>query len=164
MLIVFLTLFGSGSCVSRYEPLPEIKPLSGTCRDYVLFSTSLVKQRDHGLSKRAAISIAGFALGSEQKKHIMYERYKPVIETIYADFLLPQKAVEVFAKVQCEHQLDKNWRLLINEQYAEAARTIRFCRQDNFLDSLMEKCLLQAAGQTRSGQTKGPGAGLRSKV
>ncbi len=130
------------ACVSRYKPLKTIKPLSGLCEDYILFSVSLTKQRDHGFSKRATINISGFSVGSEANKELLYQLYKPVIETIYANFLLSVSAVKVFAKVQCEHNMEQNWPLLVNGLYKQAANVIRTCRYHNELDENMEKCLI----------------------
>ena len=122
--------------------MKKIRPLSGECEDYILFSDSLTKQRDQGFSKRATINIAGFSVGSVENKELLYKAYKPIIETIYANYLVSVSAVKVFAKVQCEHDLEKNWELLASEKYKEVANIIRFCRRHNESDENMEKCLI----------------------
>ena len=144
-VIYFLTLsilLSLSACVSRYKPLKKIRPLSGECEDYILFSDSLTKQRDQGFSKRATINIAGFSVGGEQNKELLYKEYKPIIETIYENYLLSVSAVKIFAKVQCEHDLEKNWDLLANEHYKEVADVIRACRRHNETDENVEKCLI----------------------
>jgi len=130
------------SCVSRYTPLERIRPLSGTCKDYILFSDSLTKQRDQGFTKRATINISGYAVGSKANKELLYNVYKPIIETIFADYLLSISAVKIFAKVQCEHDMEKNWPLLAQEHYRQVAKVIRTCRKQNIEDDNMEKCLI----------------------
>jgi len=130
------------ACVSRYTPLERIRPLSGQCEDYILFSDSLTKQRDQGFSKRATINISGFSVGGVQNKELLYKTYKPIIETIYANYLLSVSAVKIFAKVQCEHDLEKNWDLLAQEKYKEVADVIRACRRYNEEDDNVEKCLI----------------------
>ena len=70
------------ACVSRYKPLKKVRPLSGSCEDYVLFSDSLTKQRDQGFSKRATINISGFSVGSEANKQLLYQEY-PTEESAY---------------------------------------------------------------------------------
>ncbi len=107
-----------------------------------MFSVSLTKQRDQGFSKRATINISGFSVGSDANKKLLYQQYKPIIETIYANYLLSVNAVKIFAKVQCEHDLEKNWDLLANEQYKKVADVIRACRRYNELDEIVEKCLI----------------------
>ncbi len=132
------------ACVSRYKPLKTIRPLSGDCEDYILFSDSLTKQRDQGFSKRATINISGFSVGSQTNKELLYKEYKPIIETIYANYLLSVSAVKVFAKVQCEHDMEKNWDILAKGQYKQAADVIRACRRHNETDENMEKCLISS--------------------
>ena len=124
--------------------MTQIYPLSGKCEDYILFSDSLTKQRDLGFSKRATINLAGFSVGSKANKEILYREYKPIIETIYANYLLSVSAVIVFAKVQCERDMEKNWPLLALGQYKQVASVIRACRKDNNSDEYMEKCLILA--------------------
>jgi len=130
------------SCVSRYTPLERIRPLSGTCKDYILFSVSLTKQRDQGFTKRATINISGYAVGSKANKELLYDVYKPIIETIFADYLLSVSAIKIFAKVQCEHDMQKNWPLLAQEHYKQVANVIRICRKQNIENDNMEKCLI----------------------
>ena len=144
-LLMSVVLISQLACVSRYTPLKKIRPLSGSCEDYIRFSDSLTKQREQGLSKRATINIAGFSVGSEENKKLLYELYKPIIEIIYANFLVSVDSVKVFAGVQCEHQLDKSWVLLATGQYRAVAKIIRFCRKDNHSDEFMALCILDAA-------------------
>lgn len=148
-LLALCLIIITSACVSRYTPLERIRPLSGTCEDYILFSDSLTKTRDHGFSRQATISIAGYSVGSNAKKELLYQQYKPIIETIYANYLLSVSAVMVFAKVQCEHDMEKNWPLLAGGYYKQAADVIRECRRNNTIDENMEKCLvLSMQGKT----------------
>jgi len=143
IFLLLLSLFLSlSSCVTRYTPLERIRPLSGKCKDYILFSDSLTKQRDQGFTKRATINISGYAVGSKANKELLYQMYKPIIETIFADYLLSVSAIKIFAKVQCEHDMEKNWPLLAQGQYKQAASVIRTCRKKTNDDENMEKCLI----------------------
>jgi len=141
-LLALTIIISLSACVSRYKPLKKIRPLSGDCEDYILFSDSLTKQRDQGFSKRATINISGFSVGSEANKELLYQRYKPIIEMIYANYLLSVSAVKIFAKVQCEHDMARNWELLAKEKYKQASDIIRSCRKYNEADENMEKCLI----------------------
>jgi len=148
-LILFILIVSLVACVSRIRPLKKIRPLSGLCEDYILFSDSLTKQRDLGFSKRATISLAGFSVANEANRAVLLETYKPIIEIIYADFFLSVDAVTVFAKVQCENKLNKNWELLANRRYKDVAKTVRFCRIDNHSNVYMERCILKAVKNTQ---------------
>lgn len=141
-LLTISFIFSLSACVTRYKPLERIYPLSGNCKDYILFSDSLTKQRDLGFSKRATINISGFSVGSKANKEELYREYKPVIEIIYANYLLSVSAVKVFAKVQCERDMEKNWPLLAQGLYKQVSDEIRTCRKNNNSDEYMEQCLI----------------------
>lgn len=129
-------------CVSKYPPLKPVQPLSGNCEDYADFSLAILKQRDQGFTKRAATSIAGFAVNGESKRRYLYQLYKPVIEIVFADYQVKDKGIHAAGKILCEHKLTESWPLLINQQYSDAAKIVVSCQNSNYSEVDIENCLL----------------------
>lgn len=132
-------------CVSRYRPLDLVRPLSGDCNDYAQFSVSIIKQRDQGFSKRATVNIAGFSVGDEEKRKLLYAEYKPIFEIVYADYMIEAPGIRAAGRVFCEHELKKSWLPLVTEHYKTAADIIRLCQDANDAESDMELCILARA-------------------
>jgi len=150
---VFVKLFGFilfwiiclSGCVSRYVPLDLVRPLSGDCDDYAQFSVSIIKQRDLGFSKRATISIAAFSVGDEAKSDLLYAKYKPIFEIVYADYQINDLGIRAAGKIFCAHQLTKSWLPLVNEEYQIVADVVRLCQYANAAEIDMQNCILARA-------------------
>lgn len=145
ILIILLSLACLTSCVSRYMPLKHVRPLSGECHDYAQFSVSIIKQRDQGFSKRATINIASFSVGSEENRALLYEKYKPIFEIVYADYQIKSEGIQAAGEVICSHQLTGLWAPLVNEDYKAAAKVVRLCQSANFAEVDMRNCILARA-------------------
>lgn len=144
-VIILLCLTSLSGCVSRYPPLDPVRPLSGDCNDYAQFSVSIIKQRDQGFSKRATINIAGFSVGDQANRDLLYAEYKPIFEIVYADYMIKSSGIRAAGRVFCEHQLRKSWLPLVTERYKVAAEIIRLCQNANDAESDMELCILARA-------------------
>jgi len=103
---------------------------------------AILKQRDQGFTKRATVSIAGFSVGSEENRKTLYKEYKPMIEVIFADYLIKTMSARATGRTVCKHKLAQSWDLLINEQYKEVAGIVRVCQRDNDAEVDIEECLL----------------------
>jgi hypothetical protein len=147
--IVFICLLVSlvslSACVSRYQPLDRIRPLSGSCDDYAKFSVSIIKQRDQGFSKRASINIAAFSVGSEENRELLYTEYKPIFEIVYADYQIRPVGIRAAGRVLCDHQLTLSWLPLLNENYKNVAEVVRLCQDANDAEVDMAQCILARA-------------------
>jgi hypothetical protein len=138
-------LISLSGCVSRYTPLKHVKPLSGKCDDYAEFSVAIIKQRDQGFTKRATINIASFSVGNSVNRDMLYRKYKPIFEIVYADYQIRTPAIRATGRVLCDHQLTKSWSLLINENYKQVAEIVRLCQDANFAEVDMSRCILARA-------------------
>lgn len=132
------------ACVSRYTPLKPLHPLSGLCEDYAEFSVVLLKQRDQGFSKQASMNIAIYSTGGEQNRAAMTRLYRPVLEILYAEFLLNSTATWASAKLFCEQKLLQSWSPLVNGHYQQAAAVIFACQRHATSETEIETCLQQA--------------------
>ena len=140
-----LWMTSMAGCVSRYTPLEHVRPLSGSCDDFAQFSVSIIKQRDQGFSKRATINIAGFSVGNEKSRELLYVEYKPIFEIVHADYMIRPQGIRAAGRVLCEHQLTKSWLPLVNEQYKAVAEVVRMCQNANDAEVDMQLCILARA-------------------
>lgn len=132
-------------CVSRYTPLVPARPLSDDCNDYARFSVSILKRRDQGLSKQAAINLSGLSVGREKDRELLYAKYKPIFEIAYADFLITSSGIRAAGKVFCVHNLTTSWLPLMNENYKNVAEVVHLCQRENDAEVDMEICILAKA-------------------
>jgi len=132
-------------CVARFPPLKHVRPLSGNCDDYAQFSVSIIKQRDQGFSKRATINIAGFSVGNEENRKLLFAEYKPIFEIVYADYQIRSSGIRAAGRVFCEHKLTTSWLPLVNENYKDAAEIVRLCQGANDAEVDMALCILARA-------------------
>lgn len=145
-IVLLLGLFVTAGCVARYPPLDHVHPLSKSCNDYARFAVSIIKQREQGFSKRATVNIAGFSVGnSEEQRAMLYARYKPIFEIIYADYHIYEEGIRAAGLAICEQQLTKNWSLLVEEDYKAAADVIHLCQDANASEVDMKNCILARA-------------------
>jgi len=145
-------------CVSQYPPLEYVHPLSAKCDDYAQFSVSILKQRDQGFSKRAAISIAGFSVSSEEDRKLLLAKYMQIFEIVYADYQIRSSGIRAAGKVFCDHDLMKSWLLLVNENYTAVAEIIRLCQKQNDAEVDMSLCILAVARGTPNSELEKPPA------
>lgn len=142
---ILLWMISLAGCVSRYTPLELVRPLSGDCDDYAKFSVSIIKQRDQGFSKRATINIAAFSVGSEENRALLYAKYKPIFEIVYADYQINHVGIRAAGRIFCSHQLTKSWLPLVNEEYKKVAEVVHLCQYANAAEVDMQNCILARA-------------------
>lgn len=128
-------------CVSRYSPLEPIDPLSGQCRDYAAFSKALAVQRDHGFTKRATLSMAGYSVGGQENQGYLIRHYKTVSEIIFTDYLIRPASIQIFGRIVCEQRKQQTWVVLGETDYKPVSEIIRFCQNDNFSEPDTEQCI-----------------------
>ena len=141
-LSILLALLSA--CVSRYDPVDDVHPLSDECKDYAAFSRALAKQRDNGFTKRATMSMAGYSAGNEQDRQRLYARYQTVADILFADRLIDPDSAKVLGKVICEQKQANTWRPLKSGEIPQVAAMVRTCRADNITLVEMESCLLDS--------------------
>ncbi len=131
------------ACVSRYDPVEPINPLSGECRDYAGFSRALAVQRDHGFTRGATLSMAGYSVGSQQNREILYRQYKTVFDLIFTEYRISPVTAGVLGKVVCQQRRLQQWQELVSTDYKPVTTMILHCQQDNLAEVDREDCLVQ---------------------
>ena len=140
MLSALLALLPA--CVSRYDRVDDVHPLSDECKDFSAFSRALAKQRDNGFTKRATMSMAGYSAGNAQDRKILFERYQTVADILFEDHLIDPDSAKVIGKVICEQKQRQTWQPLKSDDIPQVAAMVRSCRKANITLVEMEDCLV----------------------
>jgi hypothetical protein len=140
-----LSMTVMAGCVSRYRPLNHIHPLSGKCDDFERFSEAILKHRDQGFTKRATTNFTVLYVDNEKKRQQLLEKYRPIIEIVYAEYLINAAGIRATARATCEHQLLTAWPALANEDYRSVADTAYQCQLANLAETDIRRCVLARA-------------------
>lgn len=141
-LPVLVTTLCLSACVSRYDPVPKIDPLSGECEDFAGFSRALAVQRDNGFTKKATMNIAAYSIASERHREILYQRYSMMLDLIYADRFVDPDSIRIMGSVVCEQQQRGRWREPQERDLPALAGFIKLCRKNTLSIPETEHCLV----------------------
>ena len=130
------------ACVSRYDRVDDVHPLSSECKDYAAFSKALAKQRDNGFSKRATMSMAGDSVGNMQDREILQQRYQTISDIVFAERLIDPDTAKVMGKIICEQKQQATWHELQDDDIPAVTAMIRTCRQNNITLVEVEACII----------------------
>jgi hypothetical protein len=142
MLIISALLALLPACVSRYDRVDDVYPLSDECKDYSAFSRALAKQRDNGFTKRATMSMAGYSVANAEDRKVLYERYQTVADILFEDLLIDPDSAKVIGKVICEQKQQHTWQPIKSNDIPEVAAMVRSCRKVNITLVEMETCIV----------------------
>ena len=140
-----LSMTVMSGCVGRYRPLNHIYPLSGKCSDYERFSEAILKHREQGFTKRATTNFAVLYVDGEKKREQLLEKYRPIVEIIYTEYLIDAEGIRATARTICEHQLRSTWPALANEDYKTVADVAYQCQLVNQAETDIRDCILARA-------------------
>jgi hypothetical protein len=136
-LIVLLS-----ACVSRYDRVDDVHPLSDECKDYAAFSKAIAKQRDNGFTKRATMSMFSASSGNRHDSDIIYERYQTITDIAYEDLLINPESIKVMGKIICEQRQAGSWHPLQPDDIQPVTVMIRSCRKTSLNPTEMEACII----------------------
>ena len=141
-LIILITISGLSACVSRYDPVEKVNPLSGDCQDYAAFSRALAVQRDNGFTKRATMNIAAYSIAGERHREILYTQYKVMLDLIFADRFVEPDSIKVMGNVVCEQRQRGEWKEPQDHDLPALGGFIKTCRNENLSIPEMETCIV----------------------
>jgi hypothetical protein len=130
------------ACVSRYDRVDDVHPLSDECKDYAAFSKAIAKQRDNGFTKRATMSMFSASVGNRHDSDIIYERYQTITDIAYEDLLINPDSIKVMGKIICEQRQAGTWHPLQPDDIRPVTVMLRACRKTSLTPVEMEDCII----------------------
>lgn len=147
MIGILFSLAILTACVSRYDRVDDVHPLSSECKDYAAFSKALAKQRDNGFTRRATMSMAGYSVGNKQNRETLYERYQTITDMIFEDYMIDPDSAKVMGKIICEQRQAGTWQIPVDADIPEMASRLRYCRAYNAALVDVEQCMVSRLQQ-----------------
>jgi len=145
--VLLLALFGMSACVSRYDPVEKIDPMSDDCKDFAGFSRALAIQRDNGFTKRANMSIAAQSVATEPQRKILYQRYRIMLDLAYADRMVAPDAIKLMGRIVCEQRRSGQWHEPQEKDLPKIANIIQTCGRQNITEPEKERCIVSELEQ-----------------
>lgn len=135
------------ACVSRYDRVDDVHPLSSECKDYAAFSKALAKQRDNGFTRRATMSMAGYSVGSQQNRETLHRRYQTIADMVFEDYMIDPDSAKVMGKIICEQTQAGIWREPADDDISEMSGILRLCRTQSYTLVETEQCMTERMQQ-----------------